>query len=140
MRQIRLPSHRSRSDVEKDYIRQWKETTARDGSIAPRTFWSTVIFVPMWIKYEAIPEIVRYAWYIVWSALKIVHNKYHKWAVLQGTLFSLGYSMHPYMCLFSRVYGFCLTIAGKLRAECIAIAWLSYGEGKYVVKGGESMD
>ncbi|BDA40521.1 hypothetical protein COCOBI_01-1740 [Coccomyxa sp. Obi] len=82
--------YRSRSDVEKDYIRQWKETTARDGSIKPRTFWSTIIFVPMWFKYEAIPEIVRYAWYIVWSALKVVHYKYHKWAVLQGAKLDLA--------------------------------------------------
>ncbi len=71
--------------MEKDYIKQWKITTARDGSIKPRTFWSTIFFVPLWFKYEVVPEIVRYAWFIVWSAAKALHYKYHKWAVLQGT-------------------------------------------------------
>ncbi|KAK9916215.1 hypothetical protein WJX75_000147 [Coccomyxa subellipsoidea] len=80
----------SRSDVEKDYIKQWKITTARDGSIKPPTFWSTLFFVPLWIKYEALPEIVRYAWYVVWSALKALHYKYHKWAVLQGAKLDLA--------------------------------------------------
>ena len=75
---------RSRSDIEKSYIKQWKQTTARDGKIKPQTVWSTLWFVPIWVKYHVVPDIVRYAWYIVWSAMRALYMKHHRWAVLQG--------------------------------------------------------
>jgi hypothetical protein len=75
---------RSRSDIEKSYIQQWKQTTARDGKIQPQTVWSTLWFVPIWVKYHVVPDIVRYAWFIVWTAMRAVYMKQHRWAVLQG--------------------------------------------------------
>jgi amino acid permease len=38
----------------------------------------------VWIKYNLVPDIVRYAWFIVWCIIKAAHYRYHKWAVLQG--------------------------------------------------------
>lgn len=75
---------RSRTDIELAYIRQWKRTTARDGQVKPQTLWSTLWFLPVWLKYQVVPEIMRYAWFIVWSALRRVYFRFHTWAVLQG--------------------------------------------------------
>ena len=87
---------RSRSDIEKAYIQQWKQTTARDGKIQPQTVWSILWFVPIWIKYHVVPDIVRYAWFIVWSAARAVYMKQHRWAVLQGAASALS---HPWCFL-----------------------------------------
>ena len=75
---------RSRNDIQQSYIREWQKTTARDGNIKPQTILSTLWYVPMWMKYHAVPDILRYAWYIVWLQIKAAYNKYHAWAVLQG--------------------------------------------------------
>lgn len=75
---------RSRNDIQQSYIREWQKTTARDGNIQPQTILSTLWFVPMWMKYNAVPDILRYAWYMVWLQLKAAYHKYHAWAVLQG--------------------------------------------------------
>jgi len=75
---------RSRNDIQQSYIREWQKTTARDGNIEPKTILSTLWYVPTWLKYHAVPYILRYAWYIVWLQIVAVYQKYHTWAVLQG--------------------------------------------------------
>ncbi|CAK0735923.1 hypothetical protein CVIRNUC_000662 [Coccomyxa viridis] len=81
--------YRSRNDIQQSYIREWQKTTARDGNIQPQTILSTLWFVPMWMKYNAVPDILRYAWYMVWLQLKAAYHKYHAWAVLQGAKLDL---------------------------------------------------
>ena len=75
---------RSRNDIQQSYIREWQKTTARDGNIKPQTVLSTLWFVPIWLKYNAVPDILRYAWYIVWVQIVAAYRRYHAWAVLQG--------------------------------------------------------
>ncbi len=75
---------RSRNDIQQSYIREWQKTTARDGNIKPQTILSTLWFVPIWLKYHAVPDILRYAWYMVWVKIVAAYRRYHTWAVLQG--------------------------------------------------------
>ena len=77
---------RSRTDIERAYIRQWKRTTARDGDVKPQTVLTTLGFIPIWLKYNAVPNIVRYVWFIVWSAVRRQYLRFHTWAVLQGVI------------------------------------------------------
>ena len=86
---------RSRNDIQQSYIREWQKTTARDGNIQPQTILSTLWFVPMWMKYNAVPDILRYAWYMVWLQLKAAYHKYHSWAVLQGARPSDNLDVEP---------------------------------------------
>ena len=76
--------HRSRNDIQQSYIREWQKTTARDGTIQPQTVLSTMWYVPIWLKYHAVPDILRYAWYSVWVYIVAAYRRYHAWAVLQG--------------------------------------------------------
>jgi hypothetical protein len=62
--------------------------------VKPQTVWSTLWFLPLWLKYHAVPDILRYAWFIVWSAARRMHFRFHAWAVLQGA---------PAMALCTRV-------------------------------------
>ncbi len=70
--------------AQQSYVREWQKTTARDGTIKPQTILSTLWFVPIWLKYHAVPDILRYAWFIVWVQIVAAYRKYHTWAVLQG--------------------------------------------------------
>ena len=76
---------RSPSDVQREYLRQWKEITARDGTIQPQTILSTLWFVPVWFKYNATPYILRYLVYCVWMVIKAAHFRWHTAMILQGT-------------------------------------------------------
>ena len=75
---------RSPSDVQREYLRQWKEVTARDGTIQPQTILSTLWFVPVWFKYNATPYILRYLVYCVWTVIKAAYFRWHKAMVLRG--------------------------------------------------------
>lgn len=75
---------RSRNDIQQSYIREWQKTTARDGNIKPQTILSTLWFVPIWLKYHAVPDILRYAWYMVWLRIVATYKRYHTWAIVQG--------------------------------------------------------
>ena len=85
---------RSRNDIQQSYIREWQKTTARDGNIKPQTVLSTLWFVPIWLKHQAVPDILRYAWYIVWVKIVAAYRRYHAWAVLQGVAASDDRSPH----------------------------------------------
>lgn len=75
---------RSPSDVQREYLRQWKEVTARDGTIQPQTILSTLWFVPVWFKYNATPYILRYLVYCVWMVIKAAYFRWHTAMVLRG--------------------------------------------------------
>ncbi|KAK9843399.1 hypothetical protein WJX81_000468 [Elliptochloris bilobata] len=74
----------SPSDVAREYLRQWKEVTARDGTAQPQTILSTLWFVPVWFKYNATPYILRYLVYCLWVVIKAAYFRWHKAMVLQG--------------------------------------------------------
>lgn len=76
--------YRSRYDIDQDYIKQWKETTARDSEPRKVTPWSFLWFVPVFIKYHVIPGQLRYAWWLVWSAVLLATYQIRKRLVLQG--------------------------------------------------------
>ena len=81
---IHMAVSRSRNDIQQSYIREWQKTTARDGNINPQTILSTLWFVPIWLKYHAVPDILRYAWYMVWLRIVATYKRYHTWAIVQG--------------------------------------------------------
>ena len=75
---------RSRFDIEQDYLRQWKETTARDGYEQPLTFLSFLWFVPVFVKFYVIPGPLRYLWWLVWVRIQAAQHALHKRVILQG--------------------------------------------------------
>ena len=75
---------RSRYDIEQDYIKQWKEVTARDNEPKKVTPLSFLWFVPVFVKYHVIPGPVRYVWWLVWSAFLRARYQIRKRLVLQG--------------------------------------------------------
>jgi hypothetical protein len=70
--------------VQREYLRQWKEVTARDGTIQPQTILSTLWYLPVWFKYTCIPYILRYMLYCVWVVVKAAFFRLHKALVIQG--------------------------------------------------------
>lgn len=70
--------------MQREYLRQWKEVTARDGTIEPQTILSTLWYIPVWFKYTCIPYILRYLFYCVWVVIKAAYFRLHKALVLQG--------------------------------------------------------
>lgn len=75
---------RSRYEIEQDYIKQWKEVTARDSEPKKVTPLSFLWFVPVFVKYHVIPGPVRYVWWLVWSAFLRARYQIRKRLVLQG--------------------------------------------------------
>ena len=49
------------------------------------TPWSFLWFVPVFVKYHVIPGQLRYAWWLVWSAMLVATYQIRKRLVLQGT-------------------------------------------------------
>ncbi|KAL0040877.1 hypothetical protein WJX79_008249 [Trebouxia sp. C0005] len=76
--------YRSRYDIDQDYIKRWKEVTARDSQPKHVTPWSFLWFVPLFIKYHVIPGQIRYAWWLVWSAMLVARYQIRKRLILQG--------------------------------------------------------
>ena len=70
--------------MQREYLRQWKEVTARDGTIQPQTVLSTLWYLPVWFKYTCIPYILRYMLYCVWVVVKAAYLRLHKALVIQG--------------------------------------------------------
>lgn len=77
--------YRSQKDIEQDYIKLWKEVTVRNtASLEPVTFWSSVRFVPAWIRFEALPMPLRFLWNYVWVQIVARWLQYHRHLTLQG--------------------------------------------------------
>lgn len=76
--------YRSRYDIDQDYIKQWKEITARDSIPKKVTPLSFLWFVPIFVKYHMVPGVLRYAWWLVWSAILAARYQARKHLVLQG--------------------------------------------------------
>lgn len=58
--------------------------TARDSQPKHVTPWSFLWFVPLFIKYHVIPGQIRYAWWLVWSAMLVARYQIRKRLILQG--------------------------------------------------------
>ena len=110
---------RSPSDVQREYLRQWKEVTARDGTVQPQTILSTLWFVPVWFKYNATPYILRYLVYCVWVVIKAAYFRWHKAMVLRGA---------PCSCLHKRWLGVVTACVGAAQFLCRgALSYFEHG-------------
>lgn len=114
---------RSRYDIEQDYIKQWKEVTARDSEPRKVTPFSFLWFVPVFIKYHVIPGPVRYVWWLVWSAFLRARYQIRKRLVLQGQ--SLQFSCTSqcrWSCKHNTIVSYCLHMATRVGEEerCIS--------------------
>jgi len=58
--------------------------TARDSEPKTVTPWSFLWFVPIFIKYHVIPGQIRYAWWLVWSAMLAARYQIRKRLILLG--------------------------------------------------------
>ncbi len=48
------------------------------------TLRSLLWFVVVWLKYDVVPEPLRYAWWLVWSRLRAAAHAIHRRSVIQG--------------------------------------------------------
>lgn len=76
--------YRTRADIERDLVREWKETTGRDGVEEPLTPATALAYVPTWLKYNVVPELLRYAVWVVWVRVQAVLQVWRKMLVLRG--------------------------------------------------------
>lgn len=76
---------RSRADIERSYLRQWQEVTARGAEGSRRmTVFSALAYLPQWAKYTLVPDFVRFLWWLVWVRICAVAHFFHRRAVKQG--------------------------------------------------------
>lgn len=77
-----------------DY-REWQELSADGVEIPPPTLFTKLIYPLQFVKYNFVPEILRYVWYHVWIRLVAAYGPYHKKLVLEGlSLLLLPYLPH----------------------------------------------
>ena len=57
------------------------------------TLRSLLWFVVVYLKYDVVPEPLRYAWWLVWSRLRAAAHAIHRRAVIQGA--ALGWVRTP---------------------------------------------
>ncbi|KAK9823979.1 hypothetical protein WJX72_006749 [[Myrmecia] bisecta] len=76
--------YRSRSDLEADYVKEWRDIANLGDTSRPLTAWSVLWFVPVWINYTLLPEVVRFLGFSVKAALLALWYQAHKRMVLQG--------------------------------------------------------
>lgn len=76
--------YRSRTEIERDIIKEWKETTGSDGNEVPNTVRSVLAYGASWLKYNIVPEVVRYLWWLVWVRIVALGMQLRRKAVMQG--------------------------------------------------------
>ena len=65
---------------------EWKRLSGDGVEIPPPTVYSRLIYPLQYVKYNFVPEVVRYAWYQVWIRLVAAYAPYHKKFVLEGEI------------------------------------------------------
>eukprot|EP01026_Neomeris_dumetosa_P078430 TRINITY_DN8487_c0_g1_i6.p2 TRINITY_DN8487_c0_g1~~TRINITY_DN8487_c0_g1_i6.p2 ORF type:complete len:186 (-),score=6.36 TRINITY_DN8487_c0_g1_i6:155-712(-) len=72
-----------KKQIERINLEEWKEITRQERP-DEMSIWSTLMYIPYWIKYTIIPMWMRYIWFKIWSFVRFYLYLLHKWAVLQG--------------------------------------------------------
>jgi len=80
---------RTKGELAASELRRWRESMAEGVELPDPTPLSLFRFALGFFKYEMVPEIVRYGWFLVWSRLCSQYYPYHKKLVLEGALLRL---------------------------------------------------
>ena len=69
-------------DVEKTLIAEWDEDQGDPDR--PVTFLSMVMLPFEYLRYLVMPDPLRYIWWLFWSTVRAVYDRYHRTMVLKG--------------------------------------------------------
>jgi len=76
--------YKTKGELAASELRRWRESMAEGVELPDPTPLSLFRFALGFFKYEMVPEIVRYGWFLVWSRLCSQYYPYHKKLVLEG--------------------------------------------------------
>ena len=81
-----VADRRTRQQIERDTLRDWKRITVLTHEVGnrPMTAATLLAFLPPWFKYYVVPAPLRFVWYFVWLALQRVVHRARRAMVLQG--------------------------------------------------------
>lgn len=76
--------YKTKGELAASDLRRWLDSSAEGVDLPDPTPLSLFLFALGFIKFEVVPEIVRYGWWLVWTPLCEFYYPYHKKLILQG--------------------------------------------------------